>query len=300
MGKEVVGMMKSISGKQAASFFWLNVAGSGAYAFGVQYFTAPHQIAPGGVVGFATIINFLWGLPIGVMTFLINLPLLILSWRHISKGFTVRTMISTACFSLLTDAVGALVAVITPYQSASPLAPLMAALFGGALMGLGNALVYFSHSTTGGTAIIGALLQKRFPQFSLGKLLMVANFTVVILAVFVYRNLDTALFAALAIFTSTIVMDKMVYGLNTNRLLFIISDRSAEIEEGILEKLHRGVTILKGEGGYRHSQKNVIFCVVSKSQFFRVRDLTMQADPKAFIVGCSAGDVLGKGFRHLD
>ena len=293
-------MNSSISKKEAASFFLLNVVGSGAYAFGVQYFTAPHQIAPGGVVGFATIINFLWGLPIGVMTFLINVPLLLLSWRYISRDFTIRTVISTACFSLLTDAVGAGVSLIQPYESASPLAPLMAALFGGALMGLGNALVYFSKSTTGGTAIIGALLQKKFPQFSLGKLLMAANFTVVILAVVVYRNIDTALFAALAIFTSTIVMDKMVYGLNTNRLLFIISDRSAEIETGILERLHRGVTILKGEGGYRHSQKNIIFCVVSKSQFFRVRDLTMELDPRAFIVGCSAGDVLGNGFRHLD
>ncbi|MCI8624235.1 MAG: YitT family protein [Provencibacterium sp.] len=292
--------MKKPSAREAAVFLALNLAGSGAFAFGVQYFTAPYQIAPGGVAGVATIMNFLWGLPIGVMTFVINLPLLLLSWRHVSRSFTIRTMVSTALLSILTDAVGVLVGLIHPYESVSPLAPLLAALFGGALMGLGNALVYFAHSTTGGTAIIGALLQKRFPQFSLGKLLMAANFMVVILSVYAYGNIDTSLFAALAILTSTIVMDKMVYGLNTNRLLFIISDRSAEIEEGILKKLHRGVTILKGEGGFRHSQKNIIFCVVSKGQFFKVRDLTLALDPGAFIVGCSAGDVLGNGFKHLD
>ncbi len=286
--------------KKALSFLALNLAGSCASAFGVQYFTAPHNIAPGGVAGLATMSNYLWGLPIGTMTFVLNIPLLLLAWRHVSHSFTLRTLISTFLFSACTDAVGALVAATSCYTSDSPIAPLMAALFGGALMGLGNALVYFSKSTTGGTAIVGALMQKRLPGVSFSKLLSGANLLVVVLSIFVYRNIDTGLFATLSIIMSTVVMDKLVYGLNTNRLLFIISDRSRDIEESILRDLNRGVTILRGEGGYRHSEKNVIFCVVSKGQFFKVRDITLAADPRAFIVGCSAGDVLGNGFRHVD
>lgn len=286
--------------QEILSFLLLNLLGSSAFALGVQYFTAPYHIAPGGVAGLATLCNYLWGLPIGVMTFVINIPLLLVAWFQISKEFTIRTLLSTVILSFCTDVIGALVSIPGPYSSESPLAPLMAALFGGALMGVGNALVYFAKSTTGGTAIISALLQKKFPQISFGKLLLLANFIVVILSVFVYGNIDTGLFASLSILTSTIVMDNMVYGANTNRLLFVISDKSSEIEAHILKDLNRGVTILKGEGGYRHSQKNIIFCVVSKSQFFKVRDIATSEDPGAFIVGCIAGDVLGKGFKHLD
>lgn len=292
--------LQKIHGPEITSFILLNLAGSAAFAFGVQYFTAPYNIAPGGVTGIATITHFLWGLPIGAMTFIVNIPLLILSWKYVSREFTARTLLSTIILSVLTDGIGFLVRLISPYSSTSPIAPLMASLFGGVLMGVGNALVYFSRSTTGGTAIIGSLLQKKFPQVSFSKLLMGANSIVVILSVFVYRNIDTGLFAVLTIVTSGIVMDNMVYGANTNRVVYVISDKSAEIEMRILEDLHRGVTIIKGEGAYRRSQKNIIFCVVSKAQFFKVRDLAMSVDPKSFIVGCNAGDVLGKGFRHLD
>lgn len=290
------------SAKQWLSFFLINLVGSGIFAVGVQYFTAPNQIAPGGVTGLATIMHSLWGLPIGAMTFVINLPLLILSWFYISKSFTIRTTMSTLILSVLTDVAGLLISQsgIPPYTSDSPVAPLLAALFGGGLMGVGNAMAYMVQSTTGGTAIVGALLQKRFRHLSMGKLLLIANFIVVIISVFVYRNIDTGLFATLCIFTASIVMDNMIYGLNTNRLLFIISDKSREIEQRILTEMHRGVTILKGEGGYRHSQKDIIFCVASKAQFYRLRQIALGEDENAFIVGCEAGDVLGKGFKHLD
>ena len=283
--------------KEIARFFLINLLGSYCYAMGVHIFTTPYQIAPGGVTGLATMINFLWGLPIGVMTFAINVPLLILSWLHISHQFTIRTAISTALLSVCTDL---LVIWMPQYPSTSALAPLLASLFGGILMGIGNGLVYMGNSTTGGTAIVGALIQKRFPQFSMGKLLTGANMLIVIASIFVFGNIDSAIFAGICIYISGLVMDQLVYGMNINRLLFIISDQSSAIENRILQDLHRGVTVLKGEGGYKHSQKNVIFCVVSKSQFHKVRKLTMQVDPGAFIVGCEAGDVLGRGFRHLD
>ena len=283
--------------RNIARFFAINLAGAYLYAMGVQIFTRPYQIAPGGVTGLATIVNYLWGLPIGAMTLAMNLPLLILAWRYISHSFTIRTAISTVILSVCTDL---LVTWMPEYPSASPLAPLMASIFGGILMGVGNALVYMGNSTTGGTAIIGALLQKRFPQFSMGKLLTLANLIVVAASIFAFGNIDAAVFAAVCIYISGIVMDRMIYGLNMNRLLFIISDKSSEIEEQIIQQLKRGVTVLKGEGGFRHAPKNVIFCVVGKAQFYKVRDIAAGVDEHAFIVGCEAGDVLGKGFKHLD
>lgn len=278
-------------------FFGLNVVAGYIYSMGVQIFTRPYQIAPGGLTGIATIMEYLWGLPIGFMTLVMNVPLLILSWIYISKEFTIRTTISTILFSICLDF---FVVWMPEYPSASPIAPLMASLFGGILMGIGNAIVYMSHSTSGGTAIISALLQKKFPQWPIGKLLIVANLMVVGISMVVYNNIDTAIFASICIYISGIVMDNMIYGLNTNRLLFIISEKSEAIQQKILNDMHRGVTILKGEGAYKHAEKNIIFCVVSKAQFFQVRKITKEMDKHAFIVGCEAGDVLGKGFKHLD
>lgn len=287
--------------KEVTRFILLNFLGSGIFALGVQYFTAPNKIAPGGVTGLATIVYSLWGLPIGAMSLIMNLPLLVLAWFYISKDFTIRTAVSTLILSVLTDVIGLVVGTqIPPYVSDSPVGPLMAALFGGFLMGIGNAMVYMVRSTTGGTAIIGALLQKRFRQFSMGKMLMAANMIIVVISILVYKNIDTGLFAVLCIFTSSVVMDNMIYGLNTNRLLFIISNKSEQIEQRILTEMHRGVTILKGEGGYRHTQRDVIFCVVSRAQFFRLCDIASDEDEKAFIVGCEAGDVIGRGFKHLN
>lgn len=283
--------------KEYFNFFLINLLGSYSYAMGVQIFTKPFQIAPGGVTGIATIINHLFHIPIGTMIFSINVPLLILSWFYVSRGFTIRTAVSIFIFSFCIDV---LVIWMPPYPSTSPIAPLLASIFGGILMGAGNALVYMSHSTTGGTAIISAIVQKRFPHFSMGKLLTGTNLIVVIASIFAFGNIDVSIFAAICIYISGLVMDNMVYGLNINRLLFIISDQSKEIQERILNELHRGVTVMKGEGGYDHGQKNIIFCVVSKPQFYKVRDIAREVDKNAFLVGCEAGDVVGKGFKHLD
>ncbi len=283
--------------KEIIQFIAINFAGSYIYAMGIQIFTKPFQIAPGGVAGIATIINYLYSLPIGIVTFAINIPLLILAWIYISREFTIRTAASTIIFSICTDL---LVTWMPIYPSTSAIAPLLAAVFGGILMGIGNGIIYMSKSTTGGTSIIGALLQKKFPQFSMGKLLSFSNLIVVVASIFAFKNIDAAVFAAICIYISGIVMDKLVYGFNINRLLFIISDKSMEIEKQILEKLNRGVTVMKGEGGYKHSQKNIIFCVVSKSQFYKVKEIAMGVDKNAFIVGCEAGDVLGKGFKHVE
>nr|WP_122012222.1 YitT family protein [Maliibacterium massiliense] len=290
-------MLRRYPPRKVGSFLLINLAGSYLYAMGLHIFTQPYRIAPGGMVGLATIANYLWGLPIGSTAFVLNIPLLILAWRGISHAFALLTALSTLLFTLCTD----LFVVWMPvYPSASPLAPLLAALFGGILMGVGNALVYMSHSTTGGTAIVGALLQKRWPQRSMGTLITLVNLVVVIASIFAFRNIDAAIFAGICIAVSGVVMDKIVYGLNTNRLLFIISDAGEAIQREILRTLRRGVTALEGEGAYMHRKKKVLLCVVSKAQFYKIRALVQRVDPRAFIVGCEAGSVLGQGFRHID
>lgn len=268
-----------------------NFVGSYLYAAGVHVFTRPHNIAPGGITGIATIINFLTDFPIGIGVTILNLPLVFLSAKFISKTFAAKTIGSLAIFTLCADY---LVKILPQYKGDS----LLATLFGGAIMGVGLAIIYLSGSTTGGTVIIGVLLKKLFPHVAIGKLGFAVDFTVVGLSVIVFRNIDAALYAVLNIFTANRFMDSIVFGKNTNKLVFIISNKSDDLREKIISEIHRGVTLLEGEGGYDKSKKNIIMCVVSKAQFVKVKDIAKELDDNAFVIVSDAGDVFGKGFIH--
>ncbi len=274
------------------SFLLLNLLGNGLYAVGVHCFTQPHNIAPGGLTGVATILNYLVGLPIGTGTFLMNIPLLILAWRHLGKRFAVGTTLSIAISSLMIDLA---VTPLPQYQGD----PLLAALFGGACMGTGLAFIDRSESTTGGTTIIGYLIQKRYPQFPIGQLLMYANLVVVGLSVLTFHTIESALYSALTIYISSTFMDKAIYGFETRSLLLIISERNEAISARILQEMHRGTTFLNGKGGYHHQEKEILLCVVRRTEYYRAKRIVQEVDPRAFVIVSDANDVMGKGFHSL-
>ena len=273
-------------------FLLLNLAGNGLYAVGVHCFTQPHNIAPGGLTGVATILNYLVGLPIGLGTFAMNIPLLLLAWRHLGKRFVVGTTISIFLSSLMIDLVAA---PLPQYQGD----PLLAALFGGACMGTGLAFIDRSESTTGGTTIISYLIQKRHPQFPIGQLLMYSNLVVVILSVITFHTIESALYAALTIYISSAFMDKAIYGFETRSMLLVISDHNDTISQRILKELHRGTTLLDGKGGFQHVDKEILMCVVRRTEYYRAKRIIQEVDPKAFVIVSDTNDVMGKGFHNL-
>lgn len=273
----------------------LIIAGSGVYALGVHCFTAPNNIAPGGVTGIATIISYVTGWNVGTLIALINIPLVIAGFILLNKRTMVRTMISVAALSLMTDVLFRNV----PVYNADNGNGILAAIFGGLLMGAGIGLVYVREGTTGGTDIVNKIINRFKPEIKLGQISFLVNALVAGLGMLVYRDLNVVLFALVAIFVQAKVIDSLVYGGLEGKFLMIFSEKPHDIAERLL-KQKRGVTLLSGEGAYSGEQRQVVCIAVHKNEYVKVKRIVKQVDPEAFVIITGASEVLGKGFQKLD
>lgn len=267
------------------------VMGSVLYALSVNIFTAPNQIAPGGVTGVATLLNFLWGTPIGTMILLVNLPLLIAAWFRLGKAFTVRTLIVTVLSSVVIDATAPFLPVFRGDK-------MLIALFGGVLAGAGLGLIYMRGATTGGTEVVARLLERKFRHIPIGRLILLVDALVVAASALVYRNVETALYAMVLIFVSTSLMDALVYGGDKGKMLLVMSKREQEIADAVLERMERGVTMLNATGAYTGGDRRVLLCAVRRSEMYELRSLVTDIDPGAFMIVVSTDEVLGEGFKN--
>ena len=263
--------------------------GSVIYALAFDWFVAPNQIAMGGVTGLAQVMNALLPvLPVGVMTIVINVPLFLAGWRLLGGHLLVTSLFATAVSSLAIDAIAAL-------YTFAPMEPLLACLYGGAGMGLGLGLVFSQGATTGGTDIIGKLLKRRFPWLPTGKLVMVPDMAVVVLAAAVFGNVNAALYGLIQMYLLAKVMDGVLYGWDTSRVAYIITDRWQETAKGLLE-MERGVTLLQGQGAYTGAEKHVLLVAFKQKEIVPIKRMLREIDPTAFFIVCDAHEVLGEGF----
>lgn len=266
------------------------VLGSGLYALSVNVFTAPNQIAPGGATGLATLANFLFQVPIGTVILVINLPLFIAAWRKLGRWFTVRTMIVTILSSVIIDATARFLPAFRGDR-------MLVALFGGVLAGAGLGLIFMRGATTGGTEIVARLLERKFRHIPIGRLILLVDAVVVGLSALVYRNVESALYAMVMIFVSSMVMDAIVYGGDRGKMLMIMSKRHKEIAAQIMRQMERGVTLLDATGAYTGGEQEVVLCAVRRSEVYQLRRLVADMDPGAFIIVVSTDEVLGEGFK---
>lgn len=278
--------------KLAANLFF-ELVGCIVYAVGVYCFTAPNQIAPGGVTGLATLANYVWQLPIGLVTLLINLPLLLMAFKFIGRGFTFRTFVTVAMLSAVMD-------LLMPLLPTYVGNPILAALFGGVCSGAGLGLVFMRGSTSGGTDIACRLLQLKFPHMPVGRLIMLLDAVVLILSAIVYNNIETLLYGMISIFTAAQVIDKVLYGMDSGRMLLVMSDHHREIADQIIARVGRGVTFLQGEGAYSGQQRQVLLCAVRAPQYYRIKSIINEVDPNAFLIAAEASEILGYGFNPLN
>lgn len=263
------------------------------FAVGIYVFIQPNQIAPGGVSGVSIMLHYLTGLPVGALSLLINIPLLLLAWKFLGWKFTGQTLMSVATLSFMLD----YVAVLLPQYEGDPL---LAALFGGALIGTGLAVVFMRGFTTGGTDIISRLLQLKYPYLQLGKILMVIDLIVILTSAYVFGRIETALYGMVAVFTSSRMVDSLLYGMDTGKLVYIMSCRAVELSERIIEGLGRGCTILKSTGAYTKQDSNVLMVAVRRPQYYILKKMVREMDPKAFIIVTDATEVLGEGFKQIE
>lgn len=270
-----------------------DVLGSLVFATGIISFVGPAQIAPGGVSGISLILNYLWGLPIGTMSLILNIPLLILSYRYLGHHLTYKTIKSLVINTLMIDMV------VTPFFPVYTGDRLLGAVFGGVAMGAGLAIIFLRGSTTGGTDIVSYLVQRRWPHISIGRAILMIDCVILGTSMVVFKSLEAGLFGMVSLFCSTRVIDTIIYGQDKGSMVTVVSERYEAIAKAIMEELQRGVTLLQGQGAYSGKETKVLICAVRKPQFARLKAIIYENDPKAFVVVSEAGEILGEGFKAI-
>ena len=269
----------------------LVVLGALIYSVGTQYFVVPAQIAPGGAVGIALMINHLTALPIGTLTLLINLPLLVLAWFYLSHRFTIRTAAATVLVTVILDF---LVTPLCPQYAGDRL---LSSVYGGIVVGVGMAFIFLAGFTTGGTDIAGYLLQKKFPHYSVGHALMMIEGVILVMSIVVFQDVDAGLFGLISVYVQTKVIDMILYGSDAGSQAVIVTKHPQEIADRVIADLERTATILPAKGAYSGEAVNVVLCTVRKSEFVRLKRIIGQCDPSAFVMVNETSEVLGLGFK---
>lgn len=257
-------------------------------ACSINLFVVPSHLLTGGVTGIAMIIYYLADLPIGVQTFIYNIPLLVASYKLLGKDYTVDVVIGTVIFSICLDATKFL-------QAYAPVNDIMlASIYGGVFNGLGYGIVFRMNGSTGGFDILGAIV-KKFYSMNMGSTIFAFNCCIVGIAGFLF-GIQPALFTLICMYVNSHVTDKVIAGLNRKKAVLIISENSADIAEAIMHELKRGVTFLHGQGAFSGNERNVIMVVVSLTEIAKLKMIVNFLDKNAFLIMMSASEVMGRGF----
>lgn len=268
--------------------------GSLVFSAAIALFIDELSLAPGGVSGIAILINRLFPfLDTGAWILLINIPLLIVGLVAFGKRFLLSTVYTTVLSSVLVDVIG---------KVAGPYLPLtdniiLGAMAGGAILALGIGIVFRSGGTTGGVDILVKLLRRRFRHMKTATLFLFMDVSVVLLTIPVMRNVESALYSAVSLVTTNILLDKVLYGGEGGTLFYIVTNRYEVIAKRIMEEVELGVTYLQGEGAYTGAPKRVLMCVARRQLAPRIRDIVKAEDPSAFLIVSPATEVLGEGFK---
>ena len=273
------------------SYFMITVA-SAIYAVGFNWFYVPNDIAFGGITGVGQIINAIlpWA-PIGTVVIILNIPLFILGWRLYGGHLLLSSLYAMAVSSVFID-------LVNSFWTFEPMDSLLACIFGGILMGASLGLVFQQGATTGGTDLIARLLKLKISWLPMGRLLMATDLVVIVATAIAFGSIYSALYGLVALYIASIVMDRMLYGLDSAKVAYIISDHFKEIADALVNDLDRGVTILQGQGAYSRAEKKVLMCAFKQRQIVSIKRMVKQLDPSAFIIVCDAYEVLGDGFRE--
>ena len=294
--QSIIGYYKKYGWKVAVRDVLHDIVGSILYAAGIYTFAATANFAPGGITGIAMIINhFFPFLRIGLLSLIINIPVAIICYRLLGRVFFFKSVKSMLISAFFLDVIFPL---LPQYNGAEN--PLLAALFAGALSGIGLAIIYMPGSSTGGTDFIIMSIRKWKPHLSIGTISIAVDGVVIILGGFVFGNINAVLYGVLMTFISTTVIDKLMYGTGTRRMLLVVSDKAQEIANGIMEELSRGATLADVRGAYTGNTHQMLMVVCSKVEVFHARRIVNRIDPGAIVTLTTVDEAYGKGFLEPD
>lgn len=269
-----------------------DISGSILYAAGIYTFAGNAGFAPGGVSGLALIMDHLWGFPVGTMTLLLNIPLVIISYRAVGRQLLIKSAVTMVISSLFLD-------VIFPMFPVYSGDRLIASVCSGAFLGAGMALFYLCGSSSGGIDFLALTIKKKRPHMTIGVITMLIDLVVILLGWPVFGDVDAVLYGVLATFVSTVVIDKILYGAGAGTLAIIITEKGKETAERISERAGRGVTSLRAVGAYTRTDREVLLCACSKAEAYLVKSAVQEADDKAFFMFTETSEVFGEGFKRI-
>lgn len=252
-------------------------------------FLVPNAIAPGGLTGVATILNYLFGLPVGITSMLLNLPLFLVGYKAMGRVFVLRSLVATVLFSAFID--------LLPLPALTQ-DTLLGSVYGALLLGVGLGLILRGGATTGGSDMVARLVHNRFPSITVGTFLFLVDCAVILAAAFT-MSADAALYALICIFISARAVDLVLAGFGSAKACFVVTQRALSISQRIMQELERGVTLLSGTGAYSGEGRTVLVSVVSQREVVQVKRIVKEEDGKAFMFITDTHETLGEGFSDL-
>ena len=270
--------------------YFLITLSDALYAFAFCWFYQPNAISVGGFTGISQVINFfLPVLPIGITTLVLNIPLFAIATKVQGIKLLLSSLYSTVIISVFID-------LFSGIHSFSPMDDLLlAAAFGGVLAGVGVGMQLRVGATTGGTELAARLLKYKIRHISVGKLCFAVDIIVIIIYAFTFKKINNALYGIASMYIFSLSMDFVIYGGTHAKLAYIISPKSEEIKDKLLE-MNLGVTMVDSHGGWNGDEKQMIMCAFKRAQIAAIKKSVTNIDPTAFIIVCEAHEVLGEGF----
>jgi len=266
--------------------------GAVLYAFSVAVILEPNRLAPGGASGLAIIINSYTGIKTGTIILVLNIPLIIMGIKKFGIKFLYTTIFTIFVNSIF---VNLFESIPKPVNDI-----FLGAVCGGVLDAVSLGIIFRQGGTSGGTDIVAKLVRRRLPHFEIGKIFIAVDMAVVLLSALAFQNIENAVYSAICVVITGQILDRVLYGGQNARMLYIISDCSKEISRRLLEEMDTGITYLKGTGGYTSREKNVIMCIIRKRFLPGTLKAIKEEDSSAFIIVTLADKVVGEGYRESD
>ncbi len=273
--------------------YLLILAGAGLQAISLRIFLLPAKLASGGVTGTTMIINHYTGWPIGTMVLIGNIPLFILGWRFLGgKRFAIKTAVAVLVY-------GSLVDILASYLPINGLTDdiFLNSLYGAIVSGIGYGLVYRGQGTSGGSDILARILNN-WRDIPVSQSYLIVDGLVLLAAGFVFGP-KQALYALITLYVSGIVAETTLAGSSIVRTAMIVTTKPELVVKQIMEDMNRGVTMLSGKGAYSGEERNILYCVVIRSEVAQLKSIINEIDPQAFMVIGQAHEALGEGFKPL-
>lgn len=262
--------------------------GTASTGFAIGAFLTPNKIVGGGASGISTILFHTLGIQPGLSFFILNIIFLLLGLRVLGKSFILKTLIGISVLSLFTE-IFSLFPIYTENL-------ILSTIFGGALYGLGIGMSFAVGASTGGTDIIGRIIQTKFSFIPIGKMLLFVDGIIILISLIVFKNLELTLYGIITLFISSYSIDFIISKLNVSRIAFVITDKGEEISTNLVSTSPRGVTLIDVKGVYTNTQKQMLFCALKESESEEFQKKILTIDPSSFIVFSESQRIKGNGF----